>query len=41
MKTKRIKLNTNDKLRNLKFIKQPIKNIKENKIGTIDIVNII
>lgn len=33
--------NMDDKLRNLKFIKQPIKNIKENKIGTIDIVNII
>lgn len=33
--------NMDDKLRHLKFIKQPIKNIKENKIGTIDIVNII
>ena len=33
--------NMDDKLRILKFIKQPIKNIKENKIGTIDIVNII
>lgn len=33
--------NMDDKLRNLNFIKQPIKNIKENKIGTLDIVNII
>ena len=33
--------NMDDRLRNLNFIKQPIKNIKENKIGTIDIVNII
>ena len=33
--------NIDDKLRNLNFIKQPIKNIKENKIGTLDIVNII
>lgn len=33
--------NMDDKLRNLNFIKQPIKNIKENKIGSIDIVNII
>ncbi len=33
--------NMDDKLRNLKFVKQPIKNIKENKIGTIDVVNII
>ncbi len=33
--------NMDDKLRNLNFIKQPVKNIKENKIGTLDIVNII
>ena len=33
--------NMDDRLRNLNFIKQPIKNIKENKIGTINIVNII
>ena len=33
--------NMDDKLKNINFIKQPIKNIKENKIGTLDIVNII
>lgn len=31
--------NMDDNLRNIKFIKQPIKNIIENKIGIIDIVN--
>ena len=35
-------LNSMDnELRNLNFVKQPIKNLKENKIGSIDIVNII
>jgi len=33
--------NMDDKLRHQNFIKQPIKNIQENKIGTIDIVNVI
>ena len=33
--------NMDDKLRNLNFIKQPIKNIRDNKIGSIDIVNVI
>lgn len=32
--------NMDDKLRNV-FIKKPIKNFVENKIGTIDIVNVI
>ena len=33
--------NMDDKLRTINFIKQPIKNIMENKIGIIDIVNTI
>ena len=33
--------NMDNELRNLEFIKQPIKNIKENKIGRIDIINTI
>ena len=33
--------NMDNELRDLNFIKQPIKNIIENKIGTIDIVNIL
>ena len=33
--------NMDDELRNIKFIKQPLENIKNNKIGTIDIVNVI
>ena len=33
--------NMDNELRNLNFVKQPIKNLKENKIGLIDIVNII
>ena len=33
--------NMDDKLRNISWVKQPIKNIKDNKIGTIDIVNLI
>lgn len=31
--------NMDNELRDLKFIKQPLLNIKENKIGTIDIIN--
>jgi len=33
--------NMDNELRNLNFVKQPIKNLVENKIGSIDIVNII
>ena len=33
--------NMDNELRNLNFVKQPIKNLLENKIGSIDIVNII
>ena len=33
--------NMDNELRNLNFVKQPIKNLKENKIASIDIVNII
>ena len=33
--------NMDDKLRDLNFVKQPIKNILENKVGSIDIVNIL
>lgn len=33
--------NMDSELRNLNFVKQPIKNLVENKIGSIDIVNII
>ncbi len=33
--------NMDNELRNLNFVKQPIKNLKENKIGSIDLVNII
>ena len=33
--------NMDNDLRDLNFIKQPIKNVLENKIGSIDIVNIL
>ena len=33
--------NMDNELRNLNFVKQPIKNLKENKIGSIDLVNLI
>ena len=33
--------NMDNELRNLNFVKQPIKNLKENKIGLIDLVNLI
>ena len=33
--------NMDNELRNLNFVKQPIKNLVENKIGAIDLVNII
>lgn len=33
--------NMDEQLRDLKFIKQPIKNILENKVGDINIVNIL
>lgn len=33
--------NMDNELRNLNFVKQPIKNLVDNKIGAIDIVNII
>lgn len=33
--------NMDNELRNLNFVKQPIKNLAENKIAPIDIVNII
>lgn len=33
--------NMDEQLRDLNFVKQPIKNILENKVGSIDIVNIL
>ena len=33
--------NMDNELRNLNFVKQPIKNLVENKIGSIDLVNLI
>ena len=33
--------NNDDKLKNVNFIRQPLKNIIDNKIGILDIVNII
>lgn len=33
--------NMDDKLRNIEFIKQPIKNIKDNKVERLDIIKII
>lgn len=33
--------NMDEQLRDINFVKQPIKNILENKVGSIDIVNIL